>query len=279
MSSKAVINKIIRNSFVDGPGNRYAVFMQGCNMRCLYCHNPETQKLCSVCGICADECPAGALSVIDSKVVYNKNKCIGCDRCISICSNSSSPKTTVMSSEEIYNDILKVKDFIEGVTFSGGECTLNYDFLYEIFKKLKENTAITTFADTNGYTSSSAYLKLAEVTDGFMVDIKAFDEKSHRELTGVPLEDVLKNLEIISETGKLYEVRTVLIEGFNDNENKIKEMAEKIKAMNSYTKYKLIRFRPFGVKSYLKDMNSFPEDRFDDIFGMVKDILGDRVYR
>ncbi len=65
---KAVVNRIIPFSSVDGPGNRTAVFLQGCNIDCRYCHNPETRGFCRNCGVCADSCPAGALSMEDGKI-------------------------------------------------------------------------------------------------------------------------------------------------------------------------------------------------------------------
>ena len=57
----APVNKIIPFSLVDGPGSRCSVFLQGCNIACAYCHNPETQNLCRDCGVCVEQCPAGAL--------------------------------------------------------------------------------------------------------------------------------------------------------------------------------------------------------------------------
>ena len=74
-SMTAPVNKIIPFSCVDGPGNRTAVFLQGCNQNCLYCHNPETINLCRNCGACVKTCPAGALSMADGLVSYNYKVC------------------------------------------------------------------------------------------------------------------------------------------------------------------------------------------------------------
>ncbi|GFR34636.1 4Fe-4S dicluster domain-containing protein [Thermobrachium celere] len=103
---KGYINKIIENSFIDGPGNRMAIFLQGCNMGCLYCHNPETQRMCINCGRCLEVCSQGALSIKEGKINYNKQKCIGCDRCLEVCSEFSSPKYFEMQSDELVKIIL-----------------------------------------------------------------------------------------------------------------------------------------------------------------------------
>ena len=99
---KAVINRIIPFSSVDGPGNRTAIFLQGCNINCKYCHNPETRKMCVQCGTCVKNCPAGALSFdADGKVAFDPAKCVQCDTCIHVCPNDSSPRTCEMTPEEV----------------------------------------------------------------------------------------------------------------------------------------------------------------------------------
>ena len=98
---KAPVNKIISFSNVDGPGNRTSIFFQSCPFHCLYCHNPETINYCIHCGKCVKTCPVEALSMINGKVVWDKDKCVGCDTCIKTCPNLSSPKITYMSVDEV----------------------------------------------------------------------------------------------------------------------------------------------------------------------------------
>ena len=88
----APVNKIIPFSLVDGPGSRTAVFLQGCNIRCAYCHNPETQVECISCQACVKPCPAHALSIANGKVVWDNSICINCDNCIKVCQHKSTPK-------------------------------------------------------------------------------------------------------------------------------------------------------------------------------------------
>lgn len=104
----APVNRIIPFSNVDGPHNRCAIFFQSCPFHCLYCHNPETINYCINCGDCLKTCPVGALSFINNKVVWDKNKCVNCDTCIHTCKHLASPKITYMSVEEVLEIINKI---------------------------------------------------------------------------------------------------------------------------------------------------------------------------
>lgn len=242
---KAIINKIIPFSNVDGPGNRMAIFVQGCPFKCLYCHNPETINICSNCGKCVSHCPNNALSFIDNKVIYDKNKCINCDTCIHICPNLSSPKTIVMDEEQLYSIIVQAKPFIRGITISGGECTDYAPFLLELFKKVKKE-GLTCLLDSNGCHSFKDMEELLSISDGVMLDVKAFDNEFHSYLTGKSNEIVLDNLRYLLERNKLVEVRTVILPNKDkENENTVREVSKIIK---SRVKYKLIKYRFFGVR-------------------------------
>ena len=274
---KAYVNRIIKNTFIDGPGSRMAIFLQGCNFKCLYCHNPETQRLCSACGACVRECPENALRIVSGRVVWDSALCRKCDHCLKVCNLFSSPKYKEMDIEELYKQIEDIKDFIDGITVSGGECTQQADFLYELFKKVKQNTSLTTFADTNGSMDEASLKKLDEVTDGFMFDLKCFDDEKHKILTGASNKAVFKNMKHVSEKGTLYEVRTVLVEGFTDSEEEIKNIAEYIRSLNSYTRLKLIHFRPLGVKTELNQLESFDNDKYNKLYDIAYSILGERT--
>ena len=180
MKAQAIINKIIPFSSVDGPGNRTAIFLQGCNIDCKYCHNPETRKICIECGACVNKCPAGALLKDENgHILYDADKCAECDTCIKVCPHDSSPRVHLMSVEEVYDKVKKQVPFIRGITVSGGECMLHPEFLTELFIRAKVD-GLTTLIDSNGTISFAQYPELLEVTDGVMLDIKAFDEKEHQ---------------------------------------------------------------------------------------------------
>lgn len=242
---KAPINKIIYFSNVDGPGNRMAIFFQSCPFKCLYCHNPETINLCNSCGKCVSKCPSDALSIINKKVIWNENKCVNCDTCISICPNFSSPKVKMYSVDDLLKIIIEVKPFIRGITVSGGECSNYPNFLYELFVKVKE-LGLTCLIDSNGYYDMEKFDKLILLSDGVMLDVKAIDNQFHKFLTGKENNMVLKNLNYLLNINRLEEVRTVILPNFpKENEETVLEVS---KIIGNKTKYKLIKYRYFGVK-------------------------------
>ena len=103
---KAPVNKIIPFSNVDGPGNRTAIFFQGCTFNCLFCHNPETIRLCDHCGQCVGVCPTGALEKdSNGKVVWDFDLCTQCDSCIKTCPGNASPKVMWMSVDDIMKEM------------------------------------------------------------------------------------------------------------------------------------------------------------------------------
>ncbi|BCN30085.1 YjjW family glycine radical enzyme activase [Anaeromicropila herbilytica] len=246
---RAVVNKIIPFSAVDGPGNRTAVFLQGCNIDCKYCHNPETRGMCIHCGMCVEQCPVKALTMKDGKVSYNEEKCIHCDTCIHICNYDSSPKTMEMTPEEVFEKVKKQMPFIRGITVSGGECTLQPEFLEELFRLCK-SVGLMTFIDTNGTNDFRKLDDLLGVTDGVMLDIKAYELEEHEVVTSASNELVLKNAEYLASIGKLYEVRTVVVPELFDAHDTVLKTTKLLKPYLAISDigYKIIAYRPNGVR-------------------------------
>lgn len=247
--NRAPINKIIPFSSVDGPGNRTAVFLQGCNFNCRYCHNPETRNLCRHCGSCVPGCPTGALRVRRGNVVFEPGLCCGCDACIQACPYGCSPRIRHLTGGEVFQAIKRQAAYIRGVTVSGGECTLYPEFLKEFFVICKEH-GLETMIDSNGTLPFSCYPKLLEVTDAVMLDVKAWSEYDHRRVTDVTNKTVLENAIFLAQRGKLYEVRTVVVPELFDCEETVRKTAA---LLSPYLKsgdirYKLITYRPMGVR-------------------------------
>ena len=254
------VNKIIPFSSVDGPGNRTAVFVQGCNFNCHYCHNPETRAVCISCGDCVATCPAGALTrSAEGLVLFDPVKCVGCDTCIHTCTHDASPRIRYMNAEEVYAEVRRNVPFIRGVTVSGGECTFYPAFLHDLAVLAKQD-GLGFLLDSNGsYDFEADPAELLSVIDGVMLDIKAYDAADHRAVTDVDNVLVLKNMRFLADRGQLYEVRTVIVPELFDTEKTIVDTARALQPYMSRQKhwpenegtsirYKIIKYRPFGVR-------------------------------
>lgn len=261
----ALVNKILQSSSVDGPGNRMAIFLQGCNFNCLYCHNPETINHCISCGKCVKTCPSSALSIVDNTVVWDKSLCCMCDECIKVCPSNSSPKTTLMKVDDIINEINKVKLFISGITVSGGECSLQSEFLSSLFKEVK-NLNLTCFLDTNGSIPLQSKPDLLKYTDMTMVDLKSYDPEEHKMLTGMDNTTVIENIKYLSSIKKLYEIRTVIVPDVLNNDYNVDMISKLIASLDPNIRYKIIKYRPIGVRHEI--INSYTPS--DDIMENLK---------
>lgn len=254
----APVNKILPYSVVDGPGCRAVVFLQRCNLSCLYCHNPETLNLCISCGECVGCCPAGALELRDGEVIWDVVRCEGCDQCVRVCPHQSSPKVKPMTPGQVLAKVLESRPFIRGLTTSGGECSLYPEFLERLYA-LARSEGLTCLMDSNGAVDLSQYPQLMRVCDGVMLDVKAWREDVFRRLTGGDVRIVRKNVELLSREGKLAEVRVVVLPGYVDAEECIDGTAGLLGPDRARcTPLKLIRFRHFGVRGELMNEPSPP---------------------
>lgn len=268
---KVPINKIINISSVDGPGSRTVIFLQKCNISCLYCHNPETQKICNSCGLCVSNCPKNALSINFNKknISWNEQICIHCDTCINICKNFSSPKIRYMNPTEVFESIKKNIPIIRGITVSGGECTLYPEFLAKLFSLVKLE-GLTCYIDTNGCVDLSKYYLLMQQCDKVMLDVKSWNNDNFYNLTGSDNDIVKKNLLYLAKERKLQEVRIVCIEPEVDVCDTIEGIAEITKDyINEFT-LKLITFRKYGVKTSLVYSKPPSQDRMNYFIELAK---------
>ena len=159
-----LIVDIKRHSLEDGPGIRSVVFFKGCSLRCIFCHNPETQdpqaeiafseQKCIGCGKCADSCPEGAINISSQKRI-DRNKCVRCGNCTRVCPGNALRLVGCYYSVEALTEIL-LRDLTfyhhsgGGVTLSGGECTIYPNYLKSLLRRLKSNN-IHVVLETSGY--------------------------------------------------------------------------------------------------------------------------------
>ncbi|MBQ8525151.1 MAG: glycyl-radical enzyme activating protein [Clostridia bacterium] len=249
---KATIFEIQRNSYVDGPGIRTTIFFKGCNLKCKWCHNPESQ-------------------VFSRQMMHYKTKCTGCGQCRQICQNTSgscvfcgqciiqcpNEARQICGKEytvqEVFEQIIKDKIFYEasggGVTFSGGECMLQADFLEEILKMCKE-AGIHTAVDTAGNVPWESFEKILPYTDMFLYDIKAVSENLHIEGTSVSNKTILSNLKQLSDNGKAeIVIRIPIIPDFNTHTGEIRKIADFLQGIR-YKNIELLPYHKMGQYKY-----------------------------
>lgn len=233
MGKTGYIFNIQRGSVYDGPGFRTVVFFKGCHLRCQWCHNPESWNMkpelelnaekCIGCGDCFRVCPRQAHSVDAAGThIIDRTRCTGCGLCAQgCCTRALSLAGEAVTAEYVERAILADRSYAEfsggGVTFSGGECMLQIDFLSELLHFCKEN-GLHTAVDTCGDLPWAHFERILGETDLFLYDIKAADSAVHRALTGVGNERLLQNLEKLHALGKKVILRVPYIPGGNDGE-------------------------------------------------------------
>ena len=260
---KGYINKILPHSFVDGPGNRSVIFLQGCPFHCRYCHNPYTINFCNHCGSCLEVCPAGAIILENQRIEWLAEQCTDCDACIEVCPNFSSPKVHVLTPEDTWNRIKPNLPFISGVTFTGGEPVFQDKFLYESLKLIKQESELTTCIETNGFFSAGIFDHIIPLVDFVMVDFKAFHPEIHNHLTGKHNLNTKHNIKLLWETSKLFMVRTTIVPGFTDTHDEIRSISRFLVDIDPNIHLRLLRFRPHGVKDEARNWKS-PGDKLMD---------------
>ena len=247
----AAVSKFLTWSVVDGPGNRFVLFLQGCNYRCVTCHNPHTIGVCSDCGACVAVCPSGALNRTGRKFAHDPNVCIACDSCLAACPTRANPMVKRMTVEDVLALLRRNAPFLNGLTVSGGEATLHLDFLIDLFTAVRaapDLAHLTLFIDSNGHLPADGWLRILPLTDGVMLDIKAFDPTRHRRLTGADNDLSLASARLLAEAGKLYELRFLLIPGETDCPAEIAALAALAHELGPGTRLRLNAFQHHGVR-------------------------------
>jgi pyruvate formate lyase activating enzyme len=255
-SPLATVSKILTWSCVDGPGNRLVIFLQGCNFACPSCHNPHTIGVCNHCGDCIPACPTDALSLVDGRIVFDADACNNCDACLRACPISASPMTHVYTVKDILTLVRSNRIFLNGITVSGGEATLQLKFIIALFTAIKQDpelSGLTCFIDSNGHLGELAWQRVLPVTDGVMLDIKAFDNGTHRALTGRYNERSLASARSLHARGKLFELRYLMIPGRTDTDLGLDQLAEFASSLDRNLRVRLNAFHHHGVRGEARE--------------------------
>lgn len=260
MAASGLIFNIQKFSLHDGPGVRTTVFLKGCTLRCLWCHNPEGRsfaaealhrgELCTGCAACAESCPTGAITVGGGAARTDPGRCTLCGACLTVCPQGAREIAgRSLTVDEVLETVLQDRVFYErsggGVTFSGGEALAQIDFLAAALAACRE-AGLHTAVDTAGHVPWSHFERILADTDLFLYDLKTLDGRRHRELTGAGNDLVLDNLRRLSAAGERLWIRVPLIAGLNDGPAEVERLLEFLSGLR-FRRVHLLPYHALGA--------------------------------
>ncbi|MBE6541793.1 MAG: glycyl-radical enzyme activating protein [Ruminococcaceae bacterium] len=295
-----IITQIQRCSVHDGPGIRSTVFLKGCNLRCIWCHNPETYSgkielqhfaaKCTLCGRCVDACPEHAREIDGGGIIYKNELCSHCFTCERNCLNSAlqvcGKEYTV---DELCGILVRDKKYYDksggGVTFSGGEPLLQHEYVFECARRLQEE-GVSSAVETASNVPESVIRESVKHFSHFMCDIKAIDPTLHKSLTGVTNERILDNIRLLASLGTNILVRIPVAMGLNGTDENIAATARFMKE-NGLEQIELLKLHDLSEHKYnslglpiTHPSGTEPTDSdIERFYTIIKDILGERMTR
>ena len=257
---KNIVFNIQKFSINDGPGIRTTVFLKGCMLDCLWCHNPEskspkpqlffTPKLCIGCGACVKVCPNGVHAFLENgEHRIDRTKCTSCGSCVEACVGALTMSGKEMTVDEILREVMKDKVFYDnsggGMTVSGGEPLRNPKFARALLKGAKEK-GLHTCIETSGFAKWEDIETLIPYVDLFLWDVKESDSRRHNEYTGVPRERFLENLHKLDRAGAKMVLRCPIIPGHNDRPEHFAAIAALAEELQNVQRIDVEPYHPLG---------------------------------
>ncbi|MFA0438985.1 pyruvate formate lyase-activating protein [Vibrio sp. 10N.286.49.C2] len=260
-SVTGIVFDIQKFSVNDGPGVRTAVFMKGCQMKCVWCHNPESlsskrqlafsETKCVGCRDCASVCPNDVHQFDDNgHHSVNFELCNMCGLCVDACMQDALKiYGKSLSVDAVFQEVIKDKVYFDksggGITLSGGEALKQFEFCLALAKKCKEN-GVHVCVETNGASKASHYEAIAPYVDLFLFDYKATGHKLHKELTGMTRTLVDENLHNLNKLGAPVILRCPIIPGYNLSDEHLKAISLLSESMSNIVKTELLPYHNFG---------------------------------
>lgn len=260
---KGTIFNIQKFCVNDGPGIRTTVFLKGCSLNCIWCHNPESQSSdseimfytdkCSVCGRCSAVCPNRCHSFDGDVHSFERSRCIRCFACTETGCDALERVGREITSDEVVDEVLKDKIFYDnsggGITLSGGEPLYQLEFSLELLRKAKENS-LHTAVETCGFTSPNNLKQIAEYTDLFLFDYKETNPVMHKAFTGVGNEIIISNLKLLDSLRKQIILRCPIIPGHNDRQEHFKGICRIANDLENITCVEIEPYHSLGENKY-----------------------------
>ncbi len=290
-TSSGLLLDVKRFAVHDGPGIRTTLFLKGCPLKCLWCHNPESisrvpelafyAHKCVRCGECVTACPRKAHRMRHGEHEFLPEKCNACGACEARCLGGAlrlfGKRIGVGEAVGmLLEDRLFYQESGGGVTLSGGEPLLQGVFCREVLAEMKKE-GIHTAVDTCGFVRWEAFERVLPLTDLFLFDVKHADSAGHRKLTGQGNELILENLRRLSGRNARIEIRMPLVPGCNDSPENIRRTGELLGSL-SVEKVRLLRYNPLARSKYaaldmpdtLPAVEAVAEDRLQEIIRTLR---------
>lgn len=287
-SNRGLIFNIQKFSLHDGAGIRTLVFMKGCPLKCKWCSNPESQgyekeiiffkEKCIKCGKCLSACTNNATH--PHTFAINRQKCVACDNCSKVCVANAKKhvgeyRTVADVMAKIEQDRIFYRNSNGGITIGGGEPLAQPEFVYELLKQCKVKN-IHTAIETCGFAKWERVYEIFNIVDHVFYDLKCIDENHHKTLTGVSNQLILNNAYNLANLNKDITFRLPLIPGCNDDEENLLATGEFVKNLakiNSSIKLELLEYHALGENKYIG------LDRYYSLKGITSDINKLNMYR
>ena len=257
---QGMVFNIQKFSIHDGPGIRTTVFLKGCMLHCLWCHNPESQATkkelmlykdrCVGCGSCLVACPQKLHSVTpEGAHLIDRGSCVGCGLCADSCVGALELVGREMTAEEVLTEVMKDEAFYRnsggGMTLSGGEPLMQPGFTRELLKSAKDK-GLHTCIETCGYSAWENVEALLPYVDLFLWDVKETDSQLHREFTGVSNARILENLRKLNAAGAKIILRCPVVPGFNDRKDHFVGIAALAEELENVLRVDVEPYHPLG---------------------------------